>query len=371
MTRYGKSLQSDNGTGADMPSRWLRIPIVVFWLTMAGWLFWRDLWPNWKPGEPPPFHIDPVEEVQKGTPIKTFWSVSRRLPKEEEFSPVFRGTTWIEYHPEDDTCTINARLDAALGLQARLGGTKNLRLEEVYGAKVFKIDSLASAYRVTRAGRLVSLEATVKTTPHFDRIVPGLRSVLHPFLQKSSQEKPLKASGRLADPARHAASAESVVMRIWGEVRGDQFFAHCSATSDLLEKPLEFDLPPTLVSHTGSVLLPLHPVEHIHGLRPGQSWRQPLFDPLRDAFDAITGISSSMQTLRARVLPSTETLTVEKLSSECLVIEYTNDENEKVGRTLVDRESERVLQQEVNVEGSDWIMTRERSLDNLKRNTNK
>ena len=339
-----------------MPSRWLCVSIVLFWLTMTGWLFWRDLWPNWRPGEPPPYQIDPVEEVQKNNPIKTFWSVRRRSSKDADGVPVFRATTWIEYHEEDDTYSMHARLDAA----------KDPKFQPVYGAKVFKVESLASVYRVTRAGRLVAVEATMETTPHFDGFAPGLSALVRPLFRTSPREKPAGESGHVANPSRRGAWIESVHMRIWGEVRDEQFFAHCSASSDALEKPMQFDLPPTEVSYTGSVLLPLHPVQRIRGLRAGQSWRQPLVDPLRDAFASLPGVSGGVRSLHARVLPSFETLSVEKVPSECLVIEYTDDENELVGRTLIERGSERVLRQEVYFEGTQWVMSRERSLESLR-----
>jgi len=128
-----------------------------------------------------------------------------------------------------------------------------------------------------------------------------------------------------------------------------------------LAKPLQFDLPSTSVSYTGSVLLPLHPVNHIRGLRPGQSWRQPLIDPLRDAFAGLPGFSGEVRSLHARVLPQPETLKIGDNNIECLVIEYTDDENNSVGRTLVEQNSERVLQQEANLENGPWIMTRDLS----------
>lgn len=323
-----------------MPSRWLRWPIVVFWLTTTGWLFWRDLWPNWRPGEPPPFYIDPVEEVQKGDPVPTHWTVRRYSTGK---SKVFRASTWGEYHGDDDTYSLHARLDA----------TKTIdRKDNFYVAKYFKVEVLTSEYRVTRAGCLHSLEATVKTTPYLGEGESSLSKFLSPLLPKSNA---------IPSGTNEQAPAKSVLMRVWGEVHDGQFFAHCSASSDLLAKPLQFDLPSTSVSYTGSVLLPLHPANHIRGLRPGQSWRQPLIDPLRDAFAGLPGFSGGVRSLHARVLPQPETLKIGDNDIECLVIEYTDDENNSVGRTLVEQNSERVQQQEANLENGQWIMTRDLS----------
>jgi hypothetical protein len=311
-----------------MPSRWLRWPIIVFWLTTTSWLFWRDLWPNWRPGEPPPFSIDPVEEVQKGDPVPTHWTVRRYSTGK---SNVFRASTWGEYHGDDDTYSLHARLDAAKSFDNK---------SDFNVAKYFKVEALTSEYRVTRAGCLHSLEATVKTTLHLAGDKSALSTFLGPLLPKST------------------APTGSVLMRVWGEVHDGQFFAHCSASSDVLAKPLQFDLPPTYVSYTGSVLLPLHPVNHIRGLRPGQSWRQPLVDPLRDAFAGLPGFSGGVRSLNARVLPQPEKLKIGDTEIDCLVVEYSDDENQSVARTLVEQNSERVQQQEANLEDGQWIMTR-------------
>lgn len=326
-----------------MPSRWLRVAIVVFWLVMTGWLFWRDLWPNWRPGEPPPFYIDPVEEVQKNGTDKIFWKVKRRRPKEDNWNTVFRASTWIDYQREDDAYTLHARLDAP-----KMPPPEE-KTAAVYAANMLKVERLTSEYRVTRSGHLLALEATAIATPDFDRFAPEISSLLSRF-HKTPQKQGAQSV------------ANRVSLRIWGEVHDGQFFAHCLTSSDSLAKPLQFDLPPTSVAHTGSVLLPLHPVNHIKGLRPGQRWRQPLVDPLRDALASLPGFSGGVRSLQARVLPQVELLIIDENSLNCFVVEYRNDDNDLVGRTWVEQDSDRVMQQEANLEDGQWIMTRDRSL---------
>src|SRR5262245_48882655 len=46
-----------------MPSRFTMLGILAFWLIASGWLFYRDIWPSLKPGEPPPFVIDLSDEA--------------------------------------------------------------------------------------------------------------------------------------------------------------------------------------------------------------------------------------------------------------------------------------------------------------------
>ncbi len=122
---------------------------------------------------------------------------------------------------------------------------------------------------------------------------------------------------------------------------------------------MKIDLPAAPLSYNGSVVMPLHPVSRIHGLRPGQSWRQPLVDPFHDAFAGLPGFSSGVRYANARVLPQPQVLNMGKdVDLTCLVIEY-ESEGEIVGRTWVEQDSERVQQQEAIQEGERWLMKRE------------
>jgi hypothetical protein len=324
--------------GAGMPSRWLRFVIVLFWLTTTGWLFWHDLWPKWRPGEPPSFHIDDVEEVQHAdrVPSRIFWTVQRQKEGQNRFYPVFQASTWVEGQ-EEDVYTLNTDMKAA----------RDPSSQPVEVAKLFKVEGITSSYRVNRAGQLRGLEAAVTVRPDWDK-----SSWLSKIFQPSSP------------PARNNFLAERIRLRIWGEVRDHRFFAHCSAArlsgnGEFLDKPIQFNLPAADVSYTGSVLMPLHPVSRIRGLRLGQSWRQPLVDPLRDAFASLPGFSGGVRWLNACVLPRPQMLEQDGSSTSCLVIEYTNDENEVMGRTWVEQDGERVLQQEAILEDDRWILKRD------------
>lgn len=356
------------GEEAVMPPRWLCCLIAIFWLTMMGWLFWRDLWPNWRPGEPPPFHIDDIAEVQRsGNPVRTGWRVERWKAGGSQLDVVCRIETWLEYDAKKDIYSLKAEFDDKKPPPKSLPKANTVPPpHEFYVSKALKIDVMTTEYRVTHAGRLHSLEATVTAT--FDRqrlggnLFPRLASILRPQLPKRPES---------------TASAERVLLCVWGEVRDDQFFAHCCAGviqaselvdrksankpigRHLLREPIQLDLPPTGVSYTGSVLMPLHPVSQISGLHPGQGWRQPLVDPLRDAFASLPGFSGGVRYLNARVLPQPEMLKWGDSETSCLVIEYTDDENETMGRTWVEQHSDRVLQQEAILQNSRWVMTRE------------
>src|SRR5947209_12741032 len=48
---------------AAMPPRSVVAAILMFWLAADGWLFYREVWPYWRAGDPPPYTIDLTEEL--------------------------------------------------------------------------------------------------------------------------------------------------------------------------------------------------------------------------------------------------------------------------------------------------------------------
>lgn len=320
-----------------MPPRWLCWLIALFWVTTMGWLFWRDLWPSWRPGEPPPFQIDDVEEVHRRDrhSTTTVWTVLRQVDGGQP-QPVFRAETGVDYDKEEDVYSLNAKFTVRKGLPSRTAPVVNH----------LRIESMTSTYRINRAGRLLSLKAEVEGTLYLEDRRKEMVSWVARLLR--------------SHPAKGREDDLPIELSIWGEVRGDHFFGHCrAASSEYLGMPIEFDLLPTAVSYTGSVLMPLHPVNHMSGLRPGQSWHQPLVDPLRDA---LPGLANGVRSLNARVLPQPQLLKTDDAEIPCLVIEYTNDENETMGRTWVEQSGNRVLQQEAVVDKDHWIMQRDLGL---------
>jgi hypothetical protein len=289
------------------------VGIVVGWLATMGWLFWHDLWPSWRPGDPPRFSIDLVEEVRNSDRLRTYWTVQCQK-KDADPTDIFRASTWVDYRQEDDTFALHAELKAKGKEKYSLEFPPLLKME---------VESMTSTYRVNRAGQLRELALEVKFR---------------------------KAGGN-----QGTSTALPVQFALEGEVRGDQFHVHCRADTPLR---VQMDLPPAPVSHSASVLLPLHPVNRIHGLRLGQSWRQPLVDPIGDAFGSLLG--GGVHYLDARVLPQPQVLQEnDKDKTTCLVIEYEDEDGQFAGRTWVEQDSERVQQQEVIRAGELWIMKRD------------
>jgi hypothetical protein len=290
-----------------MPSRWLSLVIVAFWLATTGWLFWKDIWPDWQPGQPPPFDYDLVEEVQKPEKMKAYWFVTRND------QTVFRATTWVQYHSDDDSFTLCADYKA-------FSGIPNARAVPLGPLQAKRMTSM---YRISRDKQLRMLEAKIEAA--------------------------------LQVPWLHDKTVEGSLL---GEVRHDSLFTHYRLQTHDPPRLLEGDLPPVTVSHYGAVLMPLHPVNRIKGLHPGQSWRMPLVDPFRDAFAGVNlpGMTSGVRYLNARVLPESLVLPGEK-AIPCLVIEY---EGEDVSaRTWVAEDSNLVQRQEATLDDVRWVIQRD------------
>ena len=293
-----------------MPPRWLSVPIVLFWLGTTGWLFYQDVWPLLLPGQAPPFTIDLEDEVQTRQ-AHIHWSV---LYNDR---PYLRAETWVEPDTADDTFALKATLRP---LAATAKGRD--ADAEPFGGLVRLLRS-TSTYRIARNGdlRSLSVEFTVEA----------------------------RAGGLVA--AGDGA--------LDGEVKDGKFLSRLRLSSPVLPGGgVEKELGPVPVSAHGSVLSPLHPVNRIAGLRPGQTWRLPLVDPIKDALTALaSGQPGQEIVLTARVLPQTQALTWNNEPAECLVIDYQGDDVS--ARTWVQVGTGLVLRQDSERDGERLSLVRE------------
>src|SRR5690348_5139136 len=111
-----------------MPLRHHVAAIVLFWVGMNGWMFYRDVWPWLGPGEPPPFTID-LDDKEKGY-----------------------AHTNVRYNGRDDTYELNGEFK--LWSAGRSGVHAASMADQV----------INSMYRVNRQGELRGMEASVKVT---------------------------------------------------------------------------------------------------------------------------------------------------------------------------------------------------------------
>jgi predicted PhzF superfamily epimerase YddE/YHI9 len=80
------------------------------------------------------------------------------------------------------------------------------------------------------------------------------------------------------------------------------------------------------VGRGGAVLLPLHPVKRLTGLKPGQTWRTVVLDPIPDSLIAIQGLTNEARKVTAKVRPVVERIDwAQRTDVACLVIDYEGD----------------------------------------------
>lgn len=267
-----------------MPPRYLTYSIVAFWLATTAWLFHRELWPRLRPGEPPSYTIDLADEAQRQ--IANHWTIYRGGNK------VGHAHTRVVYREADDTHELRNEIE---------------NLELTTGLLSVTVPRMTSMYRVGRDGELREMTAELSAQ------VPAFK----------------------------------VEARLWGQVRDGRFWPRCRIEATGMAAQ-ELKIEPFEVSSHGSILNPLHPVNRITGLRPGQTWQQPIDDPLMDALAELVKLGATgPRCLRAQVLPELQVLSWKGREIPCLVIEYTGDQG--VGaRTWVRQDNGVVLKQEAH-----------------------
>jgi hypothetical protein len=346
---------------------------------MSAWMFSRDIWPDLQPGQPPPYTIDLVDEAGLQRPVKggkeeypneVRWRVIqeggpptsassqarmalgaaqllchpleavRRTNVPLAFSLIagdatidpfridpFIARTWVQYAETEDVFNFGFMIvpRTAPGQQAA-----RLDFDRV------KLRTLQSVYRINRAGHLLRMRVDLT----FDVEFPGL------------------------------ARIPNVAINLEGQVHEDLFHPKVTARAPGLDLTLPFD--PVPVSHSGSVLNPLHPVNRIKGLRPGQTWRMPMIDPLAESLSLSRRLlgRGEVRFLNGHVLPHPQMLVLDKevrgqggkaqvvqQGIPCLVIEY--DDEETRPRTWVQVNTGLVLRQEVTQLGRRLALERD------------
>jgi hypothetical protein len=285
-----------------MPSPRVCLAIVLFWLGFNGYLLYHDLLPRLLPGQPPPYTIDLVEEAQTRRPA-TDWSVLH------DGEPAFRARTAVT-NPEHDVFELTSEFTP-------LSNAPPVPLHQIL------VRRMSSRYRVNSAGDLLGLAVTIEGSPE----APLLRLV-----------------------------AKTFTVRIDGSVAGGELASRLKL--ELPDRGFDLKLPAVQTPPGGSVLLPLHPVNRLRGLRPGQTWTQHVFDPLEAALGAFQKTSVEPRLVRARVTEADVPFTWgRRRDVECLVVHYDGDGLK--GSTWVGKERGQVLAQEVVLDHQRWVMYRD------------
>jgi hypothetical protein len=291
-----------------MPPRGVIVGIITFWMGMTGWLFFRELWPQLQPGQPPPFRIDLADEAQNNIPIR--WSIM----KDEENRGYIR--TWVNFRDQDDTFEL-------------VGEFKLWMTSNTEGQPDFIV---LSKYRVTREGELRDFESSIK----------------------------VKLPTGLARPQEGENTFHVEVLRVSGEVRDHFCYPRMKVASEVkkwvpLASIFERELEPVAMPKRASILNTLAPVNKLARVRKGQHWSIPMIDPLAMFWNQ----TPRMQYLDAHVRNDIDWIQwgTKKDPVPCLVIEYQGDDIS--GHTWIQEEDGLVVRQEISQHGDKLELRRD------------
>jgi len=306
-----------------MPSRWLSLVIVLFWIGTLGWFGYRELWPYWATQEAPPFVIDLADEATPNNEV--LWYVMRETGRGAP-EEIGLARTFLTYSNSDDTFELTSEL-----VDVRLQVMKMLTV---------RVPKMTNRYRVTRSGELRGVDA----------------------------EGELNAMSLSAE-ASFSAKVQGDVM-----VRSARIKLPFSAAT---EPKLE-----NVPAPRGSVLNPLHPVSRIKGLKPGRRWTMPVVNPLADVAEPVVNaalnqvkllekpvniqLPENPKELYAEVLTEIAKIKFENEDQDCYVIEYRGQDREVAGRTYVRVSDGLVIRQEATTMSEKFYLERVAAKDKVR-----
>jgi hypothetical protein len=308
-----------------MPSRSWTLAILAFWLGTMGWYCYKVVWPRLRPGERPPYTIDLSDEITGLEPRR--WDLYRNGRR------VGWANTWVKYRYQDNTYKVTGKYvfhsPQDQGGRADDSAPENQKMVFPFlaGTVQVQVNEFDSTNWITRDGDLRELDGGVSLTA-------------------------IGPPGVLGPRGRYDIQAH-----VSGRVEGGYLRPHWK-----LERPwaLEHETEPILVANNHSVLNPLQPWNRLRNIRPGQTWRVQLFDPLTESATA------SIKALIPVSLPKVEYLdaVVQEIPDDrpwgnppqqvsCLIVEYRGDKLH--AWTWVRRSDGLVLRQEaVRNEGATY-----------------
>lgn len=212
-----------------MPPRLISVMIVMLFIVVNTSLFYAEILPRIRSGQPPPFNVDLADEAGNLRPVVN-WKV---LVRGEEFLKLRTGVTLVD--GEEDEFWLWAEYS-----QPTDAGLKPAR-------DFLNLKLMRNEFRIHRDGDMLGLRAKV--------LIESLRGVDFPL-----------------------------TLEISGNVSNGLLSPEVKVDSSLGERT--FKLEPMGVPVSGAVFQPFLPVHRILGLYPGRTWKQPFFDPLSMAFSA-------------------------------------------------------------------------------------
>lgn len=302
-------VSADSLRSHPMPSRAITALIVAFWLATIGWFVSREVLPKWWAGEPPTYTIELADEANRH-PIPNYWTLSYNGKN------VGRLRTSLRYVEASDTFELSAS-------SAELAFMENLNLFGVRFSIVIR--DYDDRIRVSREGELRAMSTAAKLAvqspaAHWEA----------PFQVKAwIEDGVLRRNGQLQIPGQK-----------------------------LLKIALEAGETPR-----GRILNPMHPVQRIVGLKPGQQWQQNVVDPRGEIIRAVVkqelhiDLPAPPSAMTAKVLSEVRPLKFNGELQSCWIIEYRGDDS--VARTWVRQSDGTVLRQEAEAHGETLVLQRE------------
>ncbi len=246
-----------------MPPRILTWSIVIAWTAMTSWLFYHDLWPRLRPGDPPPFKIDFADEVLvKRPPVR--WTVSRNG------KATYVMKSEMTYDAELDQFEISSELSPRPSLPEN--------------APLLERITMKSVYIVTRDGDLRKFSITTNV-PIF---------------------------------------GEVIMVKLNGEYRDDQLFSWVEIPASGIKKHWD---PVKVVAKGNALnpLQPMDRLPHVQpGREWNMTLSEPLIDALSGVVPGLK--DNSVKQLHAQVLADEFTLPFGSREETCYVIEYTAED---------------------------------------------
>jgi hypothetical protein len=297
-----------------MPPRLFSLAIVLFWMTMTGWLLYREVWPQFRPGEAPPYNIDLTEEVGANMVQWSMYDGKSAVDDEgNKRDAVAVGHSQVVRLP-----------DRTFELRSQFRFNQAVMHIPVFGKdQGINLKKLTGSYHVTDSGELLSLGSGFvvgETTP------------------------------------------KGAIIDYEVEIRG-QVHNHILVLDKMLlgghEQPIP-DWAKAEIAVRGPVFNPMQLLNRVPGLRSGQRWRLPLLEPLGGQLSHLSALlqrSLAMPELEATV--STGMLHWNEMDVPCHIIAYARPGEEDVhARTWVRRRDGLVLQQQAGIAGRGFTIVR-------------
>ncbi len=287
-----------------MPSRWMCLVIVAFWLATSGWFLYREVWLKAQTSQLPLFAIDLTDEAG-GVPA--LWNVYHKGRR------VGSGSSSVK-KLDDRGYELTCEYLFATAFRNPDDDAGQIEFTKADLWKFLDPQRARSQYRISEDGTLRSMSAEL---------------TIKPLGQRTN-------------------------VKINGDVK--EGYLQLVTRTRMNEKELDaLKLPPVEVRHR--VLNPMHLLSRLPGLRVGQYGKIPLINPLNLGVPGAKDLGVPM--LYAEVVEGE--LFWNGSHTPCYKIEYRQPGERVIASTWVRKSDDMVLQQEARHQNMDLVFRRKPS----------